>query len=303
VAENRGSGFRKGASIMQTLITLVIMLSIVGIVVAIGLDATLDDLLSVLRRPWVLAKAVLAVNVIVPLAAVLLVAMFPLSQLARLGVLLMAISPVPPLVPAKELKAGADKAYAYGLYTALVLLAVIIVPLSVEILGRFYGVEVSLPVPLIARNIALTVLLPLAAGLAVRRYAPAFAKRAAPAVRGVANILLLLAIAPLLVVAWPAMMALIGNGSIAAMALTAATGLAAGHFLGGPSIGERAALAMASATRHPGIALMIATANAFDRRVLGAILLMLLVGLAAGVPYQMWLKRRARGPSPAVARG
>jgi hypothetical protein len=64
--ENPRLGRLKGRAVMQTLIQLIVMLSIVGIVVAIGLDATLDDLLSVLRHPLVLGRAVLAVNVIVP---------------------------------------------------------------------------------------------------------------------------------------------------------------------------------------------------------------------------------------------
>src|SRR5689334_883946 len=107
-------------SIVQSLIPLALTISLAGIIIAIGLDAELDDLLCLFRRPWQLAKAVLAVNVIVPVAAVLLVSLFPLTPIARAGVVLMALSPVPPLVPGKAQKAGAERSYAYGLYTALI---------------------------------------------------------------------------------------------------------------------------------------------------------------------------------------
>jgi BASS family bile acid:Na+ symporter len=285
---------------VQALIPLVITLSLVGLIVTVGLDAKLDDLVCVLRRPLLLAKAVLAVNVVVPVAAMLLVLVFPLTPAARAGVLLMAVSPVPPLVPGKQVKTGAEKSYAYGVYTALILLAVVIVPATVAALGRVYGVQVALPVPLVARNVILTVLLPLAAGVAIQRLAPALARRILPLVKAVATVLLFLAIAPLLVVAWPAVMGLAGNGTILAMALTAAIGLAAGHLLGGPDRANRGALAIAACIRHPGIALMIAKANNADRSVSAAILGMLLVGAVVASLYQLWLKRRS--PLPAAVR-
>jgi BASS family bile acid:Na+ symporter len=236
------------------------------------------------------------VNVVVPLAAVLLVFVFPLTPIARLGVLLMAVSPVPPMVPGKELKVSGEKAYAYGVYTALILLAVIIVPATVAVLGRFYGVRVSLPPWLVARSVVLTVVLPLAVGLAVHRLAPGFAGRALPVVRALATVLLLLAAAPLFVVAWPGIVALAGNGALLAMALTSASGLAAGHLLGGPDRSGRAALAIAASMRHPGIALTIAKANNADKSVVAAILAMLIMGATVASLYQLWVKRR-----PAVA--
>jgi BASS family bile acid:Na+ symporter len=283
---------------LQALIPLVLTLSLAGLIIAVGLDAEVDDLLYVLRRPFMLLKAVVAVNVVVPIAAMFLVALFPLTPIARAGIILMAVSPVPPLVPGKEIKVGAEKCYAYGVYIALILLAVVIVPVTVDLLAQYYGREVSAPAPLVARNVLLTVLLPLAVGLAVHRLAPGLARRALPLVKALAGVLLLAAVAPLLVIIWPALMALIGNGTVLAMALTSAAGLAAGHLLGGPDRANRAALAMTAATRHPGIALMIAKTNNADKSVAAAILGMLLVGLIVGTLYQLWFKRRGPAGAP-----
>ena len=285
---------------IQVLIPLILTISLAGLVAAVGLDADRDDLLYLFRRPLQLAKAVLAVNVIVPVAAVLLVFIFPLSHIAKAGVLLMAASPVPPLVPGKELKIGANKSYAYGVYLALILLAVVIVPLSVAVLAALFGSAVSLPLSMVARNVAFTVLLPLAGGLVIRRIAPGLAQRLIPIVKAIATLMLLVAVIPLMIAVWPAMMKLVGNGTIVAMALTAAIGIAGGHFLGGPALQDRGALAMAAATRHPGIALMIANANHADKAVTAAILAMMIVGLLVGVPYQIWLKRRAPAAAAAV---
>lgn len=288
---------------LATLIPLLLTASLAALIVAVGMDADHGDLLYLFRRPARLAKAVLAVNIVVPVAAVLLVFVFPLTPIARAGILMMAVSPVPPLVPGKELKVSEGKSYAYGLYVALALLSVVIVPLAVEIMSRVYGVELDLPVALVARNVALTVVLPLVVGLVIRHIAPAFSHRAAPTVRKVAMLLLLIAIVPLIIKTWPGIISLIGNGTILAMALTAAIALAAGHLLGGPELQDRAALAMTAATRHPGIAMMIANANHADKHVTAAILGVMFVGLIVGLPYQLWIKRRTRaraGPAAAA---
>jgi BASS family bile acid:Na+ symporter len=77
------------------------------------------------------------------------------------------------------------------------------------------------------------------------------------------------------------------------MALVSAVALLGGHLLGGPTLGGRGSLAMASAVRHPGLAMMIAGANTTDKHATAAILGFLLVGLVVAIPYQLWIKRRA----------
>ena len=58
-----------------------------------------------------------------------------------------------------------------------------------------------------------------------------------------------------------------------------------------PDPRDRATLAMASAVRHPGIAMSIAGASFHDPRVSAAVLLFMLVGLVAAAPYTVWIKR------------
>jgi len=280
--------------VVKQLIPLVFTVSLAGIVVSIGAQSTIDDLLYLVRRPLSLLKAVLAVNVIVPIAAAVLIALFPaISPPAKAGIMLMAISPVPPLAPGNEMKVGARKEYAYGLYVALIALAVVIVPLSVAILDRYYPVELTMPPGALLRSVALTVLLPLLAGLALRRVAPAFAERAAPIIEKIAMILVVLAFLLMLTAMAPAMLGLIGNGAILVVVLVVAVALVASHLLAGPDPRDKGALAMAASTRHPGIAMMIAGANFQDPRITAAILGFLVVGMLATLPYKAWMKKRA----------
>jgi BASS family bile acid:Na+ symporter len=282
-------------AVLQQLIPLIIKISLVGLISAIGMEATTAELFSLFRRPLQLFKAVMAVNVIVPVAAALLVlgGLFPLTPVVRMGIMVMAVSPMPPFVPGRVLKTGAEKTYCMGLYGALVLLSVLIVPVTVDIVSRAAGVPEALPPLAVAGNVATTVVLPLLLGMGLRRLAPGLAGRLSPILSKLAMVLLLVALVPLVIATWPGIQALIGNGTLLAMALVVAVGLAAGHLLGGPDRGERGALAIAAATRHPGLALMIATAVGGDKRVMAAIVAFLLVGIIVSTPYQIWLMRRA----------
>ena len=110
---------------LKQILPLLLTLSLAGLVMTVGLKSGHGDLIYVLRRPSLLLKAILAVEVIPPLAAAALVWMLPLEPAVKAGIMLMAISPVPPLVPGKQLKIGGRKEYAYGVYVAMALLTIV----------------------------------------------------------------------------------------------------------------------------------------------------------------------------------
>lgn len=276
---------------LKELIPLAIALSLGLLVTVVGLDAPARDLLTVLRRPGKLAPAILAVNVITPLAAIALVHMIPIGPTAKAGVILMAISPVPPLVPGKLVKVSGRKDYAYGLYAALVLVGIFAVPLWVEAIRHIFKVDMAIPPLAVARNVVVSVLFPLAVGVAIRRAAPGFAERAAPIVYKAAMILLLVAALPVIVRVWPAIVDLAGDGTFMVMAATVIIAYAAGALLGGADLEDKAALAAAASTRHPGIAMLIAKANFDNPQIAAAVLGFLLAGLAVSIPCQLLLKR------------
>ncbi|HEY3491920.1 MAG TPA: hypothetical protein VGK43_03145, partial [Solirubrobacterales bacterium] len=112
--------------------------------------------------------------------------------------------------------------------------------------------------------------------------------------------LLAVACVPFLVIVWPAVAALIGDGTAVTMAVVIGVGLLAGHLLGGPEHEDRTALAMASAMRHPGLALLIAKADFHAEHVGPVVLLFLIVGMIVAFPYQVWIKRRAAGEAAAI---
>src|SRR5262249_28159968 len=157
-------------------------------------------------------------------------------------------------------KAGGEAAYAIGLLMIVSLVAIALVPASLAVLAALFGRTTHLDPERIAALMAQTVLAPLAAGLLIRHFAPRVASRAAKWVNVVGMLVLAAAFLIVLVGAWPAMRTLLGNGTVIAAIAVTALALFVGHELGGPDDVDRPVLALASAMRHPAVAIVVAHA-------------------------------------------
>lgn len=266
--------------------------SLILLVLSVALQAHWRDLTVVLRRPALLVRGFVAVNLVVPGVAFVMVALLPLEPAVKVGIMAMAVSPLAPLVPGKMLQAGSDTSYAIGLFVALILLAVVVVPLTFVILGSFYPHAGSVSLIDLARLVLTSVLVPVLVGLAVGSTFPALARRLSPIAKTAGNVALLIIFVAILAKAGKPMMALIGDGGLFATFVPIVAGLAAGHWLGGPEPANRMAMALAAATRHPGIAGLIVHHSFDDPRAMLAVLLFLLNSVVISTAYQAWQKRR-----------
>jgi BASS family bile acid:Na+ symporter len=137
-----------------------------------------------------------------------------------------------------------------------------------------------------------TILAPLVVGIVVRTIAPAFADRAAKPVGIIASVLLLLSALPVLIGMARPMLSLIGDGTILSLGGFALAGLIVGHLLGGPEPGGRRVLALATASRHPAVALAIAHANFRAQKLaVGAVFLYVIQSVIFSALYLKWVKR------------
>jgi BASS family bile acid:Na+ symporter len=280
---------------LAQLIGLALQASILMTVFGFGLQATLADVLYLTRRPGLLARSLGAMFVVMPLIAVALATMFELRPSVEIAMIALAISPLPPILPGKETKAGGHSSYALGLMAIVALLSIAIVPIGLQILGRYSAQPFQMPAGGIDKMVLVTTLLPLAVGMAVKAFMPAVADRVANPIALVAKVLLTVGVLALLVAALPAVLSLIGSGTLLAIAAFVAAGLAVGHFAGGSQADEQIVLALSTSSRHPAIALAVASANFPDEPNLGAtIFLFLLVGGLVGAPYIAWQRRRAQ---------
>jgi BASS family bile acid:Na+ symporter len=277
----------------EQIVLFAVQASIFLTVFGFGLHATREDLLYVIRRPRTLLRSLVAMFVIMPLFALLISQAFALHRPVEIALGALAISPVPPLLPRREVKAGGQGSYGLGLLVTASVLSIGIIPLVLQVTGSILGRPVSLSPVEVARIAMISVLLPLAIGMGFRALAPAFAARISRPVGFVANALLALGGLVLLLGVWSVALSLIGNGTLLILVAFVAVGLGVGHLLGGPAPQERADLALCTACRHPALALAVSHATFPEEpSVVGAIVLYLLLSLLVSIPYASRMRQK-----------
>ncbi|HVY05639.1 MAG TPA: hypothetical protein VHB46_06645 [Burkholderiales bacterium] len=282
---------------LQQAIGLAIQISMALVVFCVALGVRPAEIAPLLRSPGLLIRSVLAMYVVMPLVAIAMAIWFDIRHAVEIALVTMALSPIPPILPNKQIKAGGNPGRTLGILALTAAVSVIFIPAAVTLIGRMFGRDLSIPPGTIFEMVAIALLLPAIAGMVVRQLAPMIADRIARPLSIVANVMMVVAFLPVLVKVWPAMMALVGDFTVVAIVIFAAIGILVGHVLGGPDEGDRAVLALAASTGHPGIAIGIAhAANPDDQGIPAAVLLVLLVGAIASTPYVMW-RKRSRGRS------
>jgi BASS family bile acid:Na+ symporter len=266
---------------------------------SLGLMLGREQIAAALQRRVVLAAVVFAVVVPVPALAVIAVKLFGLTGPVAVGIVLMAISPGAPVALRRALEAGGHRAFAPALHLAIVMLAVVTVPLTVVILDWIFDKDFTVTPLHIARQVFFAQLLPLMLGAGLRAWRASLAARLEAPLARVGN-LLLLAVGVLALVDMPAILGTIGwVPTVAGVGLTVCA-LAVGALFAGRDREVRPAAAIAAAMRNPGLALVIATVNQAPPAVTAAV-----IGYALGlgvtiVVFLQWCKRRVRqSPAPA----
>ncbi|WP_428681207.1 bile acid:sodium symporter family protein [Reyranella sp.] len=270
---------------MTVALLVLLKITVTIIIFGIGLDSTLHDAVRLFRQPALLLRSLLAMYVLVPLAAVGLVILLPLPAGAEAGLLVLAVSAGAPLLPRKLLGIG-DGAYTFSLVAVSSVLAVILVPLWLEMLGPMFPRLPRLAPEKTALVLGESFFLPLLAGMAVRRYFPKLAAWTGGRVVGLAGLAMTLAAVVLLAVNWHVVLEVRWQG-IAALALLILMALIIGHLVGGPKEEDRSALAVACATRHIGIAVAVATSLPGARTAV-VISIYIAISVAITLPYTRW---------------
>ena len=275
---------------LQEIIILAVKTSITMSVLALGLRATIGDATLLFRHPGQLTRAFLAMNIIMPAVALALCLLFNLHPAVKIALVALSVSPVPPLFQNQAFKGGGRKDHTVAMMATTALLAIAFIPLAMELVGRIAGVEVYMTAGTVAKLVLTTMLLPLLAGIAIHNFAPDFAVKTSPPLAKFASLLLIVAVIPLLIGAGKAIFSLIGDGTLLSMAAFVLIGVITGDLLGGSDPGTRRLTALATASRHPAVAISIAQTNFPDQKLAApAVILYLLVNVIVGGVY---LKKR-----------
>ena len=145
----------------------------------------------------------------------------------------------------------------------------------------------------ILRSLLITMLVPLTVGVLFRSFAEHWASRLRPALGLVSNFSMVLAVVVLIALHFQAMMGTLGSGAVALAILFLSLLLAAGYALGGPSPTTRSVLGLGTGQRNIAAALIVATQNSEDPKVVVMLIASTLVGLVVLLPAARWFARHS----------
>lgn len=281
-------------TIPEWLLTSCVVATVFTVMFGLGLGIVPGQLIRwTVQRPGLMARALFSVLIAVPAIALMVTRALDLPRAAQIGVVLMSISPGAPVALRRSLSAGGHQAFAPSLQISVVMLAVLSMPLSIALLNHVYAGQASITAWQVARQVFIVQLLPLGLGMALRHVHAGLAQWLESRVGRIGTFMLLGVVALILIDVWEVTINA-GLRGAAAVVLTTAGALAVGHLLGGPEPATRTAVAIISAARNPGLALLVATLNRAPPEVQATVLAYLIISVFSIVPYVAWRRRAAR---------
>jgi len=274
----------------QWLFTACAAATVFTVMFGIGLGLATGDVRRAWGAPGPVLRGLFSVLVAVPALALVIVQALALQPLEQVGVVLMAIAPGAPVALRRSLDASGHAAFAPGLQICVAVLAALSMPLSIAALNEIYGAHASVLPAQVMRQVLLAQLLPLGLGIGLRRAFPLLAARIErPIARAGTALLVATLVVGVATLGEATVRA--GSGVLAGCALTTLAALCIGHLLGGPEPATRTSVAIISAARNPGLALLVATLNAAPPQVTATVLAYLVVSALVITPYAVWRHR------------
>ncbi|HWR53360.1 MAG TPA: hypothetical protein VN428_19800 [Bryobacteraceae bacterium] len=260
---------------------------------SVGLRYTLREILAPLRRFWAVVLALVANFVAVPMLAFVILKVIKLDRPYAIGLVLVASAAGAPFVIKLTQLSGGNVAFSAGMLVLLVVVSIGYMPVVVPLLAP--GSEISARA--IAEPLVMTMLLPLVAGLLLKRFAPRLSELL-PLLGVVTNISLVLLVTLTFALNLTTLAGVLGTGAILASLLFIAGAFAIGWLLGGV-FGEhlRDEMALGTAQRNFAAALVVATQSFDAPGVLVMSVVVSLATMAVLFPAAKLLNRRANRQS------
>ena len=277
-------------------------ITIFTLMLTIGVNETVERLISLWRRSAILLRSLFAVIVLVPAVVILLLLAFDLPPAVATGLALLAAAPGAPLTTTRSKVASADLTYVSSLQLALAILAVVLTPAWLAIYYALFDLTIETIGPIsVASQVARVTFLPVVIGLLLQRFAPALVDRIRKPLNILATVLfLLLALVILVALAMAPELReklLLGPVAIAAILIMAIAALAIGHLVGGRNPEQRGGLATACIARNFGLAVYLATLTEAGAASIPTMAVYLLLGAVSGIVYGLWIRRQVPGPT------
>lgn len=264
--------------------SLGVLIFIITSMLGMGFSLTIPQILAPLKNRRLVVVSLAANFVFVPILALAIAWVVPLSDGLRIGLVLVGFAAGAPFLPKLVQVARGDMAFTAGLMVLLMVITILYLPVVLPFV--LAGVQVD-PWE-IARSLILLMLVPLAVALFIRARYEEVATGLVPTMSMAANLSLAAMFIGYFVAYWDETFGVLGSGGILVAVLLVVGAVAIGYLLGGPDPDTRKVLALGTGQRNLAAAFAVATGNfasdpevvleVMDVAVIGLIVLMLIAG-------------------------
>lgn len=275
---------------LEIILNVCIALFIAGVLFAAGLEVTFEQLVKPLRNGPVVARALTANLILMPLIVYGMSVWFPLERPYMIGVLLYGFAAGAPYTPKLVGAAAGDVPNSIAATMLLTVLTIFYMPLVLPFL--IPGAEIGIWA--ISKPLLLQMFVPLVIGLGVRHFSGRLAAKLLRPANIVVNLSLILFLVLALVLHGDALAATIGKGVITSAVVLTLVAFAVGYLLGPGGKKGKVTLGLITTARNVGAAATIATANfKDDPRVLLTVAVCMFVVFALAFPVaKLYFHRR-----------
>jgi BASS family bile acid:Na+ symporter len=261
---------------------------VVSSMLAMGAGLTVPQIFAPLRNARLVVLALLANFVLMPLGAFALAKVLWLDEPLGIGLLLLGCAAGAPFLPKLAELAKGNVAFAVGAMVLLMAVTVGYLPIVLPLL--LPGVTVD-PWK-IARSLVLLMLLPLAAGLALKARYEVLARRVKPVLDKISNVSLILLVLLITAANLDKVLQVFGTRGILAGLLFIAWGFGTGWLLGGPDADSRRVMALGTGQRNIAAALVVASQSFSDPKVVVMVIVVAIAGFIILMPLARALANR-----------
>jgi BASS family bile acid:Na+ symporter len=244
------------------------------------MSLTMPQILQPLKNVRLVALALLANFILVPLLAYLITRIIPLEQSLQIGLVVLATAAGAPFLPKLVQGAKGNIAFGVGLMVLLMVATIVYAPIVLPLL--LTGVEVN-PWD-IAQSLIVLMLIPLAIGLLIKSHSPDSAAAWQPVMNKISGLAIMMLLVVGLGLNVSNILKLIGSGGFIALLIFIVGSLAIGFILGGREPAIRNVMGLGTAQRNVSAAIVVAAQNFSGTNTLPFILVAALLFLLILLP-------------------
>jgi len=288
---------------IKELLTSFAQIAIFAMMLSMGLVLRFEGIARLWRRPSLLLRSIIAAFVVVPLAAMAVVHVIPLSFEVRAGIGAMAVIPGAPTIYRKMLKGDGNPELAGSFQATMAILSIVLVPVWFGIISALYPAVATASLSTVFKQVMVMQGIPLLCGAAISQWLPDLAEEFNQPLSRISTAMLVGVVLLVLAIGLPLVLKA-GALPVLAVVLMATIALLSGHYLGGSEPMTRQTIAIANATRNAGLAIALITLNFPNAKheILTTIAAYAVIGAIAGKIYarlhQKRLASSAETPTP-----